>query len=64
MVVERGGGGGRGWALVDVIAWRRDVASWCCGGVVSHDRRDLTLRSGDVGSEMVVVVERDVAEQW
>ncbi len=51
MVVERGGGGGRGRALVD-------------GGVVSCDGRDLTRRRGDVGSGKVVVVERDVAEQW
>ena len=51
MVVKRGGGGGRGRALVD-------------GGVVSRDGRDLTCCSGDVGSGKVVVVERDVAERW
>ena len=57
MVVERGGGDGRGWVLVDVVVWR-------CGGVISRDGRDLTRRSGNVGSGMVVVVERDVAERW
>ncbi len=57
MVVKRRGGGGRGQALVDVIAW-------CRGGVVPHDGCDLTCRSGDVGSGMVVVMERDVAERW
>ena len=66
MVVERGGGDGRGRALVDVVAWRcgRGVWSWRRGRVVSRDGRDLTRRSGDVGSGMVVVVERDVAERW
>ena len=27
-------------------------------------RRDLTRRSGDDGSGMVLVVKRDVAKQW
>ena len=39
------------------VTWRR-------GRVVSRDGRDLTRHSGDVGSGMVVVVERDVAERW
>ena len=38
--------------------------SWRRGRVVSCDGRDLTRRSGDVGSGMVVVEERDVAERW
>ena len=59
-VLSRHSGGGRGRAFVDFVAWWCDVASWwCCGGVVLGDRRDLTCHSGDVGSGIVVVVERD-----
>ena len=46
-----------GVVVVSSWSWRRDR-------VVSRDGRDLTCRSGDVGSGMVVVVERDVAERW